>query len=150
MKTYHWIKKDFFWEVIKHDVQNFVFEYVVCQQNKGETIKTLFLLQPLFIPSQRWEEVSMDFIIGLPISEENIVIMVVVDRLTKYAHFFSLSHPFKSITIETTFMEIVQKLHGVPKIIVSERDPIFTGKFWIELFFFLGTQLAHNSSICWF
>ena len=62
-------------------------ECLVCQQNKVETINTPGLLQPLSIPSQRWEEVSMDFITGLPKSEGKSVIMVVVDRLTKYAHF---------------------------------------------------------------
>ena len=119
---------------------------MVCQQNKVDTIKTLGLLQPLNIPSQRWEEVSMDFIIGLPKSEGNNVIMVVVDRLTKYAHFCALSHPFSANTVATTFINTVQKLHGSPNIIVSDRDPIFTGKFWTELFSCLGTQLAHNSS----
>jgi hypothetical protein len=95
-----------------------------------ETIKTLGLLQPLSISSQRWEEVSMDFITGLPKSEGKSVNMVIVDRLTKYAHFCALSHPFKASTVATAFMEIVQKLHGSPKIIVSDRDPIFTGHFW--------------------
>jgi hypothetical protein len=95
-----------------------------------ETIKTPFVLQPLVIPSQRWEEVSIDFIIGLPKYEGNSVIMVIFDRLTKYAHFCALSHPFKANTVATTFMETVQKLHGRPKIIVSDRDPIFTGRFW--------------------
>jgi hypothetical protein len=74
------------------------------------------------------------------------VIMVIVDRLIKYAHFFALSHPFKSSTVATTFMETVQKLHASPNIIVSDRDPIFTGHFWTELFSCLGTQLAHSSS----
>jgi hypothetical protein len=100
----------------------------------------------LSIPSQRWEEVSMDFIIGLPKSEGKSVIMVIVDRLTKYAHFCALSHPFKASTVATAFMETVQKLHGSPKIIVSNRDPIFTGHFWTELFSCLGNQLAHSSS----
>jgi hypothetical protein len=72
--------------------------------------------------------------------------MVIVDRLTKYTHFCALSHPFKASIVFTAFMEIVQKLHGSSKIIVSDRDPIFTGHFWIELFSCLGTQLAHNSS----
>jgi radical SAM superfamily enzyme YgiQ (UPF0313 family) len=79
--------------------------------------KTSSLLQPLSIRSQRWEEVSMDFITGLPKSERKSVIMVVVDRLTKYAHSCALSHPFKSSTITTTFMDIVQKLHGTPNIL---------------------------------
>jgi hypothetical protein len=146
LKTYHRVKKDFFWDGLKNNVQRFVEECVVCQQNKVETIKTPGLLQPLSIPSQCWEEVSMDFITGLPKSEGKSVIMVIVDRLTKYAHFCALSHPFKASTVATAFMETVQKLHGSPKIIVSDRDPIFTGHFWTELFSCLGTQLAHSSS----
>jgi hypothetical protein len=130
LKTYHRVKKDFFWDGLKTDVQRFVAECLVCQQNKVETIKTPGLLQPLSIPSQCWEEVSMDFITGLPKSEGKSVIMVIVDRLTKYTHFCALSHPFKASTVATAFMEIVQKLHGSPKIIVSDRDPIFTGHFW--------------------
>ena len=66
----------------------------------------------------------MDFITGLPKSEGKSVIMVVVDRLTKYAHFCALSNPFKVSTISTAFMETIQKLHGNPTIIVSDRDPI--------------------------
>jgi hypothetical protein len=130
LKTYHRVKKDFFWDGLKTDVQRFVAKCLVCQQDKVETIKTPDLLQPLAIPSQRWEEVSMDFITRLPKSEGKSVIMVTVDRLTKYTHVFTLSHPFKASTVSTAFMEIVQKLHGSPKIIVSDRDPIFTGHFW--------------------
>jgi hypothetical protein len=129
-KTYHRVKKDFFWDGLKTDVQMFVVECLVFQQNKMETIKTLVLLQPLSILGQQWEEVSMDFITGLPKSEGKSVILVIIDRLTKYTHFFALSHPFKDSIVSTTFMETVQKLHGIPKIIVSDRDPIFTGQFW--------------------
>ena len=71
----------------------------------------------------------MDFITGLPKSKGKSVIMVVVDRLTKYAHFCELSLPFKVISVATKFMEKIQKLHGNPKIIVRDRDPIFTGSF---------------------
>ena len=69
LKTYHRVKKEFFWDGLKSDIQKFVAECLVCQQNKFETIKTPSLLQPLSIPSQRWEEVSMDFITGLPKSK---------------------------------------------------------------------------------
>ena len=72
----------------------------------------------------------MDFITGLPKSEGKSVIMVVVDKLTKHAYFCALSHPFKANTTSTALMETIQKLHGNPKIIVSDRDPIFTGNFW--------------------
>ena len=107
---------------------------LVFQQNKVETIKTPCLLQPISIPSQRWTEVSIDFITGLPKSERKSVIMVVVDRLTKYAHLCALSHPFKANIVVNAFMEIVQKLHGTPNIIVSDRDPIFNGNFWPNYF----------------
>jgi hypothetical protein len=130
LKTYHRVKKYFYWDGLKTDVQRFVEECLSCQQNKVETINTLGLLQPLSIPSQCWEEVSMDFIIGLPKLEVKSVIMVIVDRLTKYTHFCALSHPFKASTVSTAFMETFQKLHGSPKIIVSDRDPIFTRHFW--------------------
>ena len=88
----------------------------------------------------------MDFIMSLPKSEGKSVIMVIVDKLTKYAHFCALSHPFKVSTVSTAFMETIQKLHGNPKIIVSDGDPIFTRNFWTKLFSCLGTHLAHSSS----
>jgi hypothetical protein len=72
----------------------------------------------------------MDFITGLPKSKGKSFIMVIVDRLTKYAHFCALSHPFKTNIVATTFMATIHKLHGSPNIIVSDRDPIFTGHFW--------------------
>ena len=72
--------------------------------------------------------------------------MVVVDKITKYAHFCALSHPFKASTFATTFMDTIQKLHGNPRVIVSDKDPIFTRNIWMELFSCLGTQLAHSSS----
>ena len=102
LKTYHKVKKEFFCDGLKSDIQKFVVECLVCQQNKVETIKTPGLLQPLSIPIQHWEEVSMDFITGLPKSEGKSVIMVVVDRLTKYAHFCALSHPFSSSHVESS------------------------------------------------
>jgi len=122
-----------------------VVECLVFQQNKFEKIKSLGLLQPLSIPSQHWEEVSMDFITGLPKSEGNSVIMVVFNRLTKYAHFCALYHALKASTIATAFMETIQKVDGNLKIIISDRDPIFTRNFWTELFSCLGTKLTHSS-----
>jgi hypothetical protein len=114
LKTYHRVKKDFFWDGLKNDVQWFVAECLFFQSNKVETVKTPSILQPLAIPIQCWKEVSMDFLIGLPKSEGNSAIMVIVDSLTNYAHFFELPHAFKASTVSTTFMEIVQKLHGSP------------------------------------
>jgi hypothetical protein len=83
----------------------------------------------------------MDFIIGLPKLRNKLVIMVVVDRLSKYAHFSALQHPFTTSNVAQIFMDQVFNLHGMPHSIVFYRDPIFTNNFWQELFKLQGTQL---------
>ena len=76
----------------------------------------------------------MDFIKGLPKSNQYSVIMVVVDRFTKYAHFIPVSHPYSATKITNLFSQNVMKLHGLPNNIISDRDPIFTSNFGGELF----------------
>ena len=92
-------------------------ECLIFHQNKGEKIKTLGFLQPLSILIKCLEEVSMDFITGLPKHEGKKVIMVVVDRLTKYARFYSISHCFKIRMVDATLMERIKKLHGIPRLL---------------------------------
>jgi hypothetical protein len=69
-------------------------------------------------------DISMDFIVGLPKSGNKSVIMVVVDRLSKYAHLCALQHPFTTSTVAQIFMDNIFKLHGMPHSIVSDRDPL--------------------------
>lgn len=88
----------------------------------------------------------MDFIEGLPSSQGKNAIFVVVDRLTKYAHFCPLSHPYTAATIAQVFVENIFKLHGVPQSIDSDRDKVFTSNFWKELFRLQGTQLNMSTS----
>ena len=76
----------------------------------------------------------MDFIEGLPKSHGHDVILVVVDRLTRFVHFFSLHHPFTTTKVAAVFMQGVFKLHGMPKSIVSDRGVVFTMAFWQEFF----------------
>ena len=104
---------------------------MACQQNKVETVKTMGLLQQLSMPCQHWEEIPVNLIKGIPKLEGKNVIRVVVDKLTNYAHFCALFHPFNASTVTATFMDTDHKLHGNLNIIVSDRDPIFTIKFWI-------------------
>jgi hypothetical protein len=84
--------------------------------------------------------------VGLPKSGNKSVIMVVVDRLSKYAHLCSLQHPFTASIMAQIFMDHIFKLHGMPYSIVSDRDPTFTKKNWQELFRLQGTQLHLNTT----
>lgn len=145
-KTYARTRRSFFWTGMKQDILTFVAECDVCQCHKGETVNTPGTLQPLPIPASIWTEVSMDFITGLPKSGNKSVIMVVVDRLSKYAHFCALPQPFTPTLVAQTFMDQIFKLHGMPTSIVSDRDPIFTSNFWQELFRIQGTQLKLSTS----
>jgi transposase InsO family protein len=99
------------------------------------------IISPLPIPSEAWTSVGIDFITGLPKLEGKEVIMVVVDRLTKYAHFIALAHPYSASTVAQTYLDNVYKFYGLPSSIVSDRDPIFTSRLWKELTTLLGIQL---------
>jgi hypothetical protein len=126
---------------MKQDICNFVVECDACQCNKGETVKSPGTLQPLSIPPIIWKDISMDFITSLPKSGNKLVIMAVVDHLSKYAHLCSLQHPFTTSTVAQIFMDRVFKLHGMPHFIVSDRNPTFTSNFWQELFKIQGTEM---------
>jgi hypothetical protein len=126
---------------MKQKVHNFVVECDVCQHKKGEIVKYLVRLQLLPIPPIIWMDISMDFIVGLPKSNNKLVIMVVVDCISKYAHLCALQHPFSTSYVAQLFMDQVFKLHAMPHSIVYDRDPTFTCNFWQELFRLQGTQL---------
>lgn len=88
----------------------------------------------------------MDFITGLPASNGYSVIMVVVDRLTKYAHFTPLPSGFTAARVAEAFADSVVRLHGFPRQIISDRDPVFTSAFWKKLFALSGTTLSMSTS----
>ena len=113
-KTYDRFKCSFFLDGMKQDIRNFVVECDVCQHNMGEIVKSPGTLQPLLIPLVIWRDISMNFIVGLPESGNKSVIMVVVDRLSKYSHLCALQHPFTASTMAQIFMDHIFKLHGMP------------------------------------
>jgi hypothetical protein len=88
----------------------------------------------------------MDFIDGLPCSGSVDAILVVVDKLSKFAHFIPLRHPFTAATIARLFMDHIYRLHGMPLAIISDRDRIFTSAFWKHLFSITGTSLRMSSA----
>jgi hypothetical protein len=88
----------------------------------------------------------MDFVEGLTHSKHVNCILVMVDSFTKYAHFLALSHPFTAATVAKLFLDQVYRLHGLPSAIISDRDHIFTSKFWSKLFHLADVKLQMSSS----
>ncbi|CAJ2635782.1 unnamed protein product [Trifolium pratense] len=131
---------------MKKDVLEYIQNCVICQQAKTTNTLPAGLLQPLPIPTQVWEDIAMDFITGLPLSYGYTTILVVVDRLTKYAHFLPMKTDYSSKSVAEVFMNHIVKLHGMPKSIVSDRDKVFTSSFWQHLFKLQGTSLAMSSA----
>lgn len=115
---------------MQRTVKIFLQHCETCQRYKTDTMKPAGLLHPLPIPDRIWTDISMDFIEGLPPSNGHTIIMVVVDRLLKYAHFIPMKHPFRAAVVAKVFVANVVRLHGVPKTIVSDRDKVFTSSFW--------------------
>ena len=144
--TYQRVKKLYYWPGLKLAVELFVRQYGICQMAKHTNKKPAGLLQPLPPPKGAWQEITMDFIKGLPLLENANVILVVVDRLTKYSHFIQLRHPYTSARVAKAYMDTVVKLHGVPLSIISDRDRIFTSAFWKELIKAVGTKLHYSTA----
>lgn len=146
LATYHRVKQLFSWPHMKQDVLHYVSACQVCQQAKSEHVKLPGRLQPLPIPPSAWHTISLDFIEGLPNSNRFNVILVVIDKLTKFGHFIPLKHPFTAASIAQLFMDNVYKLHGMPQVIISDRDKVFVSSFWQRLFKLADTTLNLSSS----
>lgn len=145
-KTMDRIRRDFYWKGWKKSVQEFISNCQVCQQNKWETLQPAGLMQPLSVPTRIWADISMDFVEALPKVSGKTVILVVVDRFSKYAHFIALSHPYTAVSVAEAFFRDIVRLHGIPETIVSDRDKVFRSIFWRELFKLLGTNLCFTTA----
>ncbi|WOH15055.1 hypothetical protein DCAR_0934588 [Daucus carota subsp. sativus] len=140
------IKTLFYWPNMKKTVIEFVKKCSICQKCKYDASALPGLLQPLPVPESVWDDITMDFIEGLPKSKGKEVILVVIDRMSKYAHFLTLNHPFTALQVAQLFLDNIFKLHGCPKTIVSDRDKVFTSSFWQELMRLQGVQLKMSTA----
>lgn len=146
LRTYRRLAESLYWVGMQRSVRDFVRACDVCQRQKYNATTPGGLLQPLPIPNAVWEDVSLDFITGLPKSKGYEAVLVVVDRLSKYSHFILLKHPYTAKSIAEIFVKEVVRLHGIPSSVISDRDPIFVSHFWLELFKLQGTKLKMSSS----
>ncbi|KAD6794787.1 hypothetical protein E3N88_05683 [Mikania micrantha] len=130
-KMYRDLRQNFWWSGMKEDIAKYVVHCLTCQQVKIEHQRASGMLQPLDIPVWKWDDVSMDFVTGLPKTfKKNDAIWVVVDRLTKSAHFLPIQQGFSVSRLVDVFTQNIIRLHGTPSSIVSDRDPHFTSHFW--------------------
>jgi hypothetical protein len=141
-KMYQDLKEKYWWYGLKRDVATHVALCDMCQRVKAERQRPARLLQPLKVPEWKWEEISMDFIVGLPRTQDGYdSIWVIVDRLTKVAHFIPVKATYLGAQLAELYMARIVCLHGVPKMIVSDRGTHFTSRFWKRLHESMDTKL---------
>jgi hypothetical protein len=116
---------------MKCEVARYVLECDTCRKVKANYMKPRGLLQPLSIPDWKWEDISMDFIVGLPLTTRKVEsIRVIVDRFTKSAHFIPVHTGFTAEKYAEIYIARILCLHGVPKMIISDRGSQFVARFW--------------------
>uniref|UniRef100_A0A2N9GE10 RNA-directed DNA polymerase n=1 Tax=Fagus sylvatica TaxID=28930 RepID=A0A2N9GE10_FAGSY len=146
-KMYRDLRETFWWNNMKREIAQFVEQCLTCQQVKVEHQRPSGLLQSLPIPEWKWEHISMDFVSGLPRSPKgHDAIWVIVDRLTKSAHFIPIRMNYSLDQLAQLYIEEIVRLHGIPVSIVSDRDPRFTSRFWKSLHKALGTNLNFSTA----
>jgi hypothetical protein len=124
---YNDLKQYYWWYGMKREVAEYVAICDTYQRIKAEHQSPAGLLQPLKIPEWKWKEISMDFIVGLPCTQSGYdSIWVIMDRLTKVAHFIPVKESYRGAQLVELYMYQIVCLHGVPKIIVSDIGTQFT------------------------
>jgi hypothetical protein len=146
-KMYQDLRLDYWWPGMKRHVAEYVASCLTCQKAKVEHQKPAGMLQSLDIPEWKWNSISMDFITGLPKTRrKHDSIWVIVDRLTKSAHFLPVRITDTAEKLTDIYVAEIVRLHGIPSSIVSDRDPKFTSHFWRTLHEALGTKLRLSSA----
>lgn len=145
-KTLERLSRQFYWPRMSTIVSEYIKTCDLCQRNKATNRLPLGLLQPLPTPSRNWEHVSLDFIMELPPANGFNAIAVFVDKLSKMAHFAPTTTTVSAVDSARLFFDRVFRHHGLPRVIISDRDPRFTSDFWTSLFKLTGTKLAMSSA----
>ena len=132
---------------MKRDVTECVSKFLMCQQVKAEHQVPTGLLKPLPIPQWKWDNITMDFVLGYPLTQQkHDYVWVIVDRLTKSAHFILIKIDYSMDRLVELYVDEIVRLHGVSLSIVSDRDPRFISRFWKELQLALGTWLNFSTT----
>ena len=145
-KTVALVKESFYWPKVERDVNRHIQRCRICHLAKTKSQNTGLYL-PLPVPEAPWEDVSMDFVLGLPRTQrQKDSIMVVVDRFSKMAHFIPCQKTNDAVQVADLYFKEIVRLHGIPKTITSDRDVKFVGHFWRTLWKKMGTKLQFSSA----
>lgn len=150
-KTYKKLAEHFWWYNMSVDVRDYVRSCRNCQENKGRTNRPPGHLQPLPIPQRRWQHLAMDFKTNLPKARGQNggydAIMIVIDRLSKQAHFVPVHMAMDAKKLAEVFIREVWRLHGTPETIVCDRDRRFLSAFWREFHRCLQTKITPSTTM---
>jgi hypothetical protein len=124
-KIYQYLKQRFWWTRIKREIAKYVSDCNTYRRVKASHLKPAGMLQPLNIPSRKWKDVSMDFIVGLPNTSKGYdSIWVIVDRFTNIAHFLSVKTSYTARQYAQLYLARIVSLHGILKAIISNRGAL--------------------------
>ena len=144
---YRDLEQYFRWDNKKRQIAEYVDRRLTCQRVKAEHQRPVGEPRPLEIPTWKWDSISMDFIMGLPLSaSKKNAIWTIVDRLTKSAHFLPIHDTWGTERLAQLYVKEIVRLHGLPKDIVPDRDRRFQARFWQALQKSFGTKLNFRSS----
>ncbi len=144
-RTRFLVKQRFWWSSMARDIRDFVLACSVCARGKTSNRPPEGLLQPLSVPSRPWSHIALDFVTALPPSQGNTVVLTVVDRFSKAAHFIPLPKLPSAKETAVTIVDHVFRIHGLPMDVVSDRGPQFVSKFWREFCRLLGARVSLSS-----
>ncbi|KAJ8344244.1 hypothetical protein SKAU_G00315730 [Synaphobranchus kaupii] len=130
---------------MKKDVRKFVAACSICARNKGCRLPPAGLLRPLPVPSRPWSHIALDFVTGLPASQGNTVILVIVDRFSKAANFLALTKLPSAPETAQLIVDHVFRIHGLPRDVVSDCGSQFVAKFWRSFCTQLGASVSLSS-----
>ena len=136
----------YYWPTLEQNVREYVLTCQTCAQWKSSSVKKIGKLMPIPVPEECWQVVTMDFIVGLPESDGFDAIMTVVDKLSKRAKYAATFTTAEAPEIARLFFDTVVHHHGLPKVIISDRDPKFTSKFWKSLMAILGVKFSMTTA----
>ena len=132
---------------MKNDIVEYVSKCLNCQQVKAEHQIPSRLLNPISIPKWKWDNITMDFVFGFPLTQgKHDSIWVIIDRLTKLAHLLPVRLDYSMDLLAELYVNEIVWLHGIPLSIVSDRNPRFTSRFWKELQSALGTRQKFSTA----